>query len=341
MYNDKYLIPEWRTPPLTAGRDGVGEGLLAIGGDEKVVVLTANLAESTRVSEFGKIHPTRFWDVGVAEQNLVGVAAGMALSGLIPFASSFATFSPGRSWEQVRVSVSMTRANVKLIGGHGGASVGENGPSHQALEDIALMRVLPNMTVLVPADSSQTAQAIISAYKHEGPVYIRTTRPKTANFIKSFGSAQEKDFEIGKIYKYREISPSTHSTSSVQAGSGRSVTLIACGIQVWDALMVAERLFQEGVECEVLNASTIKPFDEKTLLASVAKTKRVVTIEDHQVAGGLGSVVAEVLSEKYPVPLKRIGVRDRFGISANWESVYKELGLDQDNLYREIKAVVA
>jgi len=318
MYSDQYLIPEWRTPPLLAGREGVGQGLLKIASDERVVVLTADLAETTRVLEFGKNYPQRFWDVGVAEQNLVGVAAGMAHEGLIPFVSSYAVFSPGRSWDQVRVSVALSNANVKLIGGHAGVSVGENGPSHQALEDIAIMRVLANMVVLAPADASQTAAAIEAAYKHKGPVYIRITRPKTADFTKP------GFFEIGKLYRYRE---------------GRDLTVVACGIQVWDALMVAEQLAKEGIECEILNACSIKPFDIETLINSAKKTGRVVTIEDHQVSGGLGGVVAETLLEHLPVPLKRIGVRDRFGISADWESIYKEVGLDRESLYKGIKSL--
>lgn len=320
MYNDQYLIPEWRTAPEMAGRDGVGIGLLQVGNNEKVAVLTADLATSTRVAEFGSKYPERFLDVGVAEQNLIGVATGMALSGLIPFASSFAVFSPGRSWDQVRVSVCLTKANVKIIGGHCGVSVGENGPSHQALEDIAIMRVLPNMTVLTPADANQTAQAIIAAATFDGPVYIRTTRPEAANFTKDI------PFEIGKTYSYR---------------SGKDLTIVCCGIQVWDALIVAERLAKDGIECEVLNASSIKPFDTNTLVESVSKTKRVVTIEDHQIIGGLGSVVAETLGELCPVPVHRIGIEDSFGLSAPWEEIYKKVGLDRESLYAKIKHVVA
>ncbi|MEI6690542.1 MAG: transketolase C-terminal domain-containing protein [bacterium] len=320
MYNDQYLIPEWRTAPKLAGRNGVEMGLFQLENDQRVIVLTADLAETTRVSSFGKKYPNRFLDVSVAEQNLIGVATGMALEGLIPFTSSYAVFSPGRSWEQVRVSVCLTNANVKIIGGHTGVSVGENGPSHQALEDIAIMRVLPNMTVLTPADANQTAEAMVAAAKINGPVYIRTTRPEYANYTKPI------NFEVGKMYKYRE---------------GKDVTIVACGIQVWDALMIAEKLVQDGIDCEVLNASSIKPFDAKALVESARKTGRVVTIEDHQIIGGLGSVVAETLSQELPVQVTRIGINDSFGISASWEEVYKQFGLDQKSLYNQLKLVIA
>ena len=305
---------------MLAGRDGVAIGLQQLGDNEKVVVLTADLADTTRVAEFAKRYPHRFLDVGVAEQNLIGVATGLALEGLIPFTSSYAVFSPGRSWDQVRVSVCLTRANVKLIGGHAGISVGENGPSHQALEDIAIMRVLPNMIVLAPADAGQAAAAIIAAAQYDGPVYIRTTRPKYASYTKA------NPFEIGKTKIYR---------------SGKDITIVACGIQVWDALMVADQLAKEGIECEVLNASSIKPFDTKTIIESAGKTRCVVTIEDHQIVGGLGSVVAESLSQELPVPVRRIGINDTFGISAAWEELYKKFGMDQKSLYQQIKAVVA
>jgi len=316
MYNDKYLIPEWRTPSKKAIRTGMGEGLVVSGGEqEDIVVLTADLAESTRVREFAEHYPERFFDVGVAEQNMIGVAAGLSFSGYVPFASSYATFSPGRSWEQIRVSVCLSKANVKIIGSHAGVSSGKNGPSHQGTEDIALMRVLPNMVVLVPADAQQAKAIIEAAYNHEGPVYIRTTRPETPNFTKPL------KFEIGKAYKYRE---------------GKDISLVACGIQVYDALIVAEELAKEGVECEVINVSSIKPLDEQTILGSAKKTGRVVTIEDHQINGGLGSVIAELLGERLPTKIKRIGLNDRFGLSGEWEDVYKAVGLDRASIKQAV-----
>jgi transketolase len=316
MYSDKYLIPEWRTALKKSVRVGMGESLAKMGATHKnLVVLTADLAESTKVAAFAEGYPERFFDTGVAEQNMVGIAAGLAFTGHVPFVCSYATFSPGRNWEQIRVSVCLSRANVKIIGSHAGVATGVNGPSHQGTEDIAMMRVLPNMVVLVPADATQALAATEAAYKHIGPVYLRTTRPDTPDFTKTM------PFEIGKAYVYRE---------------GRDLTICACGIQVWDSLIVAEELAKSGIECEVINVSSIKPLDSFTILESAQKTKRVITIEDHQVAGGMGSAVMEMLSEKYPVPIKRIGIRDRFGLSGNWEDVYKELGLDRSSLKKVV-----
>lgn len=324
MYDDQYLIPEWRTAPKKAIRDGVGEGLLKLGGEhDDVVVLTADLAESVRVREFAEMYPERFFDVGVAEQNMIGVAVGLVNEGFVPFAASYATFSPGRNWEQIRVSVCLSNTNAKIIGSHAGVSSGKNGPSHQGTEDIALMRVLPNMVVLAPADANQASAMIEAAYKHEGPVYIRATRPDTPNFTRApeQSSAHGEVFEIGKAYVYRE---------------GKDITICACGIQVWDSLMVADELSREGIECEVINVSSIKPLDEKTILESAKKTGKVITIEDHQVMGGMGSSVAEMLGEKYPIPVKRKGIADRFGKSGDWEEVYRDVGLDRASLKKAV-----
>jgi len=316
MYNDRYLISEWRTAELKAIRTGMGEGLLKLGGEhDDVVVLTADLAESVRVRGFADHYPERFFDVGVAEQNMIGVAAGLANEGFVPFAASYATFSPGRSWEQIRVSVALSHANVKIIGSHAGVSSGVNGPSHQGTEDIAIMRVLPNMVVLAPADATQTESAVMAAYGHTGPVYVRTTRPDTPVFTK------EIPFEIGKAYVYRE---------------GKDITICACGIQVWDSLMVADELSKEGIECEVINISTIKPLDHYTIVDSAKKTGKVITIEDHQIAGGMGSAVAELLSEKYPIPVRRVGITDRFGISGDWREVYERVGLDRGSIKKAV-----
>lgn len=311
MYNDKYLIPEWRTATKKAVRSGVGEGMVLIGSDERVVVLTGDLAESTRVAKFREEYPQRFFDLGVSEQNMAGVAAGLSFMGKIPFMTSFASFSPGRNWEQIRISIALSKANVKIVGSHGGVATGQNGPSHQATEDIALMRVLPNMVVIVPADANQASAAVEAAYSYLGPVYIRASRPDVPNFTKP------TTFEIGKAYVYR---------------SGKDLTICACGIQVWESLMVAEELAKEGIECEVINVSSIKPLDSETILESARKTGRVITIEDHQVAGGMGSAVAEMLGEKYPVSIKRIGIQDRFGLSGKYEEVYEKLGLDSASL---------
>lgn len=315
MYSDDLLIPEWRTAPKRAIREGVGEGLLKIGEDAKVVVVCADLAGSTRTDKFRDAYPERFFEVGVAEQNMAGVAAGLSFEGLIPFMASFATFSPGRNWEQIRISIALSRANVKIIGSHGGVATGQNGPSHQATEDLALMRVLPNMVVLVPADANETVAAIEAAYRYEGPVYIRTTRPESPMFLKS------REFVIGKAQVLRE---------------GHDVTIAACGIQVWEALIVAEELDKEGISCEVINVSTIKPLDQETMLKSVKKTGKMLTIEDHQVMGGMGSAIAETLAQEHPVPMKMIGIQDRFGMSGDWEEVYKKMGLDRASLKKAV-----
>lgn len=316
MINDQYLIPDWRTAPKKAIRVGMGEGLVKLGAEhEDVVVLTADLGESVKVRAFAEEYPDRFFDVGVAEQNLVGVAAGISFEGYIPFAASYATFSPGRSWEQVRVSVALSKANVKIIGSHAGVSSGKNGPSHQGTEDIAIMRVMPNMTVLVPADATQAAAAVVAAYEHKGPVYIRTTRPETPDFTRG-GKC-----EIGEAYVYRE---------------GRDITICACGIQVWDSLMVADELAKVGIECEVINVSSIKPLDHYTILESAKKTGKVITIEDHQINGGMGSAITELLSEKYPLLVKRVGILDRFGISGEWDEVYQKVGLDRSSLKKAV-----
>lgn len=315
MSQNSLLLPDWRTAPLRAIRDGVGAGLLKIGTNDKVVVLTADLAESTRVKHFAEEFPERFFDVGVAEQNLAGVAAGLSFAGFIPFITSFATFSPGRNWEQIRVSIALSRANVKIIGGHAGVATGQNGPSHQATEDMAIMRVLPHMSVLAPADATQAEAMVASAAAHEGPVYIRAFRPTTPDFTKP------TPYQIGSAQVYRE---------------GGDLTICACGIQVYDALLLAEELAKDGTQCEVINVSSIKPLDAKTIVASAQKTGKVVTIEDHQVSGGMGSAVAECLSEAYPVPLKRVGIADRFGISGDWRDVYKTVGLDQVSLKKAV-----
>lgn len=316
MYNDKYLTPEWRTADKKAIRTGVGEGLVKLGSEhEDVIVLTADLAESVRVRGFAEVFPERFFDVGVAEQNMMGVAAGLSFEGLVPFTASYATFSPGRNWEQIRVSVALSQANVKIIGAHAGIATGVNGPSHQATEDIAIMRVLPNMVVLVPADANQAVAMVEATYQYRGPVYIRTTRPDTPNFTK------QMSYKIGSAQVYRE---------------GRDVTICACGIQVWDSLMMADELSREGIECEVINVSSIKPLDHYTIVESVKKTGKVITIEDHQVMGGMGSAVAELLGEQYPVPIKRIGINDLFGESGKWEEVYKKIGLDSASLKQAV-----
>jgi transketolase len=277
-------------------RDGYGEGLVELGKmNENVVVLCADLTGSTRSKMFKDVFPDRFIEMGIAEQNMMGVAAGLALTGKIPFVSTYAVFCPGRNWDQLRISVAYNQANVKLTGAHSGVSVGADGATHQGLEDIAITRCLPNMTVIAPCDYLETKKATIAAGKMKGPVYLRFAREATAVF-----TTERTPYEIGRAQIFRK---------------GKDVSIIACGPTVHEALLAAHELEKEKISVEVLNNHTIKPMDEKTILASVKKTGAVVTAEDHQVMGGMGSAVAEVLAKNHPVPLEMIGIQDRFGES--------------------------
>lgn len=289
-------------------REGFGEGIIeAAKLDKNVVALCADLTESCRLEKFRETYPDRFIECGVAEQNMIGMSAGLALSGKIPFACSFAVFSPGRTWDQIRVSVCYSNANVKIAGHHTGLTVGEDGATHQALEDIAIMRVLPNMTVLVPADVNQAKQMTIAAAQYIGPVYMRFNRPASEVF-----TDPGKPFVIGKADVLQQ---------------GTDVTIIACGLMVWQSLEAAKQLREQNISCEVINCSSIKPLDEATILNSVQKTKKVITAEEHQIAGGLGSAIAEFLSEKFPVPVLRIGMPNQFGESGKADELLEKYGL--------------
>lgn len=302
-------------------RDGFGEALLSLAKKNKdIVVVSADLAESTRVLDFAKKYPDRFIEVGVAEQNMLGVATGLALSGKIAIASSFAVFSPGRNWDQLRISVCYSQANVKIIGSHSGLGVGADGASHQALEDIAITRCLPNLIVLAPADYNEAKQALVAAIQHQGPVYLRLTRQNSPVFTN-----ENKKFIIGQASILKR---------------GNDLTLIACGPIVYDALQAAEKLTKENISVEVINCASIKPLDKKTILTSVKKTKKVLTLEDHQKAGGLGSAVAELLAENYPASIKIMGVNDSFGESGESNELYKKYGLDQDSIIKNIKEII-
>ncbi len=307
-------------------RDGYGKGLVKAGEkDERVVVLCADLTESTRSLEFKTKFPERFIELGVAEQNMALVASGLANYGKIPFISSYAAFSPGRNNEQIRTNICLNNVPVKIAGHHAGVSVGPDGATHQALEDIALMRVLPNMVVIVPCDAFEAEKATIasavSARWRNKPTYIRFAREKTPVF-----TTTETPFEIGKANVLRE---------------GNDVTIIACGILVYEVLIASEELSKEGVECEVINSHTIKPFDEKTIIDSVKKTGAVVSVEEHQVNGGLGSVVAEVLSRNHPTPQEYIGIKDRFGESGSSEDLIEFLGLGSNSIKEAVKKVIS
>lgn len=277
-------------------RQGYGEGLLELGKrNENIMVLCCDLTDSTKSHLFAEKFPKRFIEMGIAEQNMAGVAAGLAQEGKIPFISSYAVFSPGRNWDQVRVSICYANNNVKIAGAHAGISVGPDGATHQALEDIAITRVLPRMTVIAPADYLETKKATIKAAAIKGPVYLRFARNATPVF-----TTKRTPFTVGRAELF---------------WSGKDVTIIAAGPLVYEALRAAQSLKKEKIGVELLNCHTIKPLDKKNILKSVSKTRAVVTVEEHQVTGGLGSAIAELLSENRPTPLMRVGVEDRFGES--------------------------
>ncbi|MZP42986.1 transketolase family protein [Heliobacterium gestii] len=291
-----------------ATRDAYGRALARLGAEKAdVVVLDADLAKSTKTIDFAKVYPERFFDMGIAEQNLMGTAAGLAAIGKIPFASTFAMFATGRAFEQIRNSIAYPKLNVKIAATHAGITVGEDGASHQTVEDIALMRVLPNMTVLAPADGPETEGAIRWAAEHTGPVYIRLGRLAVPVI-----NEENYVFTPGKAVTLRQ---------------GKDVTIIATGLMVSVALEAAEALAAEGIGAEVLNIHTIKPIDAEAILASTARTGCVVTAEEHSVIGGLGSAVAEVLVEGQPVPMERVGLKDTFGESGKPAELLKKYGL--------------
>lgn len=291
-----------------ATRLAYGEALVELGRrDQRVVVLDADLSGSTKTDLFAREFPQRFFNMGVAEQNMMAVAAGLAHAGKLPFASTFAIFAAGRAWEVVRQSIAYSAANVKIVASHGGVTVGPDGGSHQAIEDLALMRVLPNMVVIVPADGVEMKKVVETVAQVQGPCYVRGGRIKSPVIFE-----ETYQFRIGKGVCLRQ---------------GKDVTLAACGLMVHQALAAAEWLAKERISAEVLNLSTIKPLDEDLLCQSAAKTGCVVTCEEHLVNGGLGGACAEALGERLPVPLERIGVRDTFGISGRPDELLEYFGL--------------
>ena len=301
-------------------RNGFGDGLLEAGEKNKnVVVLTADLRESVKIDKFVEKFPERFFEVGIAEQNLVSVASGMASVGKIPFATSYAIFSPGRNWEQIRTNICYNNTNVKIIRSHAGLSVGPDGGSDQALEDIALMRVLPRMQIVVPCDSIEAKKATIAMVKTDGPQYLRLIREKSPLI-----TTEDSPFEIGKANILFE-------------SENPQVLIISCGPIIYNALISAKKLEEEGIGSIVLNLHTIKPIDREKIIELAKKTNAVVTIEDHQIAGGLGSAVAEVLAENFPIPIRFIGIKDEFGQSGNPEELYKHYGLDSESITETIK----
>lgn len=309
-------------------RFGYGRGLVAAGKENpNVVALCADLTGSTKTDDFKKEFPDRFIEIGIGEQNMASLAAGMAAAGKIPFFASYAMFSPGRNWEQIRTTICYNNSNAKIAGAHSGVSVGPDGATHQAIEDIAIARVIPNMVVLVPCDSIETEKATLAAARHKGPVYIRFAREKTPVI-----TIKETPFEIGKAEVFRD--PSTSS------GQAPDVSIIACGPLVYEALKAAEELSKDGIEAEVINNHTIKPMDEETILESVKKTGCVVTVEEHQTAGGMGSAVCEILAQKEPVPVEMVGVKDRFGESGEPEELLEKFGLTAKYIIEAAKKVI-
>lgn len=296
-------------------RDGFGTGAVEAGkADPRVVVLCADLAESTRAEWFQKEFPERFIEMGVAEQNMATVAAGMAAAGKVPFIASYAAFSPGRNYEQLRTTVALNALPVKICGMHAGVSVGPDGATHQMLEDIGMMRMLPGMTVIAPADAEEARKAVIAAAQTDGPVYLRFGRAATPVF-----TTAETPFAIGKALV-------------LFASEKPQVALLSTGSLSYAALLAANALAEEGVGALVLHVPTIKPLDEEAVLAAAQQAGRVVTIEEHQAAGGFGSAVAELLSEQHPVPIRRLGVADRFGQSGTPDELLAHYGLDATHI---------
>ena len=305
-----------------ATRESYGNALKELGAEfPDLVVLDADLAEATKTGVFKKAFPERHIDCGIAECNMVGIAAGLATVGKIPFVSSFAMFAAGRAFEQVRNSVGYPHLNVKIGATHAGITVGEDGASHQCNEDLALMRTIPGMVVMCPSDDIEAKAAVRAAIEHEGPVYIRFGRAA----VPVFNDTPDFKFEIGKGKVVRE---------------GKDVTIVATGICVDSAMGAAEKLAADGIDAEVINICTIKPLDEELILASAKKTGKVVTVEEHSVIGGLGSAVCDCLCAKYPVPVKKLGMQDVFGESGTVPALLAKYGLDAEGVYKSVKEYV-
>ena len=302
-----------------ATRDSYGNALAELGTEHKdVVVLDADLAAATKTGVFKKAHPERFIDCGIAESNMMGVAAGLAAAGLVPFASSFAMFAAGRAFEQVRNSIGYPHLNVKIGATHAGISVGEDGATHQCNEDIALMRTIPGMVVINPSDDVETRAAVRAAYEHQGPVYLRFGRLA----VPVINDRPDYKFELGKGVVLRE---------------GKDITIIATGLPVSNCLEAAEKLAADGIDAKVINIHTIKPLDEELVVAAAKETGKVVTVEEHSVIGGLGSAVCDVLAEKAPTKVMKIGINDTFGESGPAVELLKKYGLDTESIYEKIK----
>ena len=303
-------------------RSGFGEGLAELGQQNPdVVALCADLTGSLKMVAFQKAHPDRFFQAGIAEANMIGLAAGMTIGGKIPFTGTFANFSTGRVYDQIRQSVAYSKKNVKICASHAGLTLGEDGATHQVLEDIGMMRMLPNMTVIVPADFNQTKQATIAIAAHDGPVYLRFGRPVMPIFVKP-----DAEFIIGKADVLTE---------------GTDVTIIACGHMVWKSIEALKTLHEMGISAELINMHTIKPLDEAAVLKSVAKTGCVVTAEEHMMNGGLGEAVSQVLSRKHPVPQEYVAVNDTFGESGTPMELMTKYHIDTPDVVAAVQRAIA
>jgi transketolase len=303
-------------------RSGFGEALLELGkSNPKVVALCADLTGSLKMNAFADAFPDRFFQTGIAEANMMGIAAGLTIGGHIPFTGTFANFSTSRVYDQVRQSIAYSKKNVKICASHAGLTLGEDGATHQTLEDIGMMKMLPGMTVINPCDFNQTRQATLAIAEHEGPVYLRFGRPKVPNFI-----PEDFEFTIGK---------------AVHLAEGTDVSIFATGHLVWHALEAAKELKNQGISAEVINIHTIKPIDEKAILESVKKTGCVVTAEEHQLNGGLGDSIAQVLSRNLPAPTEYIAVMDQFGESGKPEELLEAYGLDGAHIVAAAKKAIA
>jgi len=303
-----------------ATRVSYGNAITELGDKhDNIIVLDADLAAATQTGVFKKAHPERHIDVGIAECNMMGVAAGLATTGMVPFASTFAMFAAGRAFEVVRNSIGYPHLNVKIGATHAGISVGEDGASHQCNEDLALMRTIPGMTVLCPSDDVEARACVQAAYEHYGPVYMRFGRLP----VPVINDNADYKFELGKGVTLRE---------------GKDITIVATGLPVANCLEVAEKLASEGVDARVINIHTIKPLDEELILKAAKETGKIFTVEEHYVSGGLGSAVVEAVSEKHPVPVHRIGINDVFGESGPALALLAKYGLDTDGIYKQIKA---
>jgi transketolase len=303
-------------------RSGFGAGLAELGRtNPNVVALCADLTGSLKMNEFENEFPDRFFQVGIAEANMMGIAAGLTIGGKIPFTGTFANFSTGRVYDQIRQSIAYSGKNVKVCASHAGVTLGEDGATHQIMEDIGLMKMLPGMTVINPCDYNQTKAATMAIADHEGPVYLRFGRPKVANF-----TPEDQKFEIGKALHLIE---------------GSDVSIFATGHLVWKSIEAAQKMAEEGISCEVINIHTIKPLDREAVLSSVMKTKCAVSAEEHQINGGLGDSIAQLLVRSYPVPMEFVGMNDKFGESGTPDQLLDKYGMGTSNIIDAVKKVIS